>query len=294
MLYYSLLVCSLMLLSACNNPKSHADIAVANTFDTADSSLTPPPDRVTLTYRLASQEDWIKANDAIPYSEEQLKVLLFLNRVDLEHLHRLDTLVIPDTFLSDIKRYTPFPDSISAYAGIPKLILFSYAIQAFAVYENGALLRWGPVSMGRPSALTPTGLFHTNWRSKRTTSTVNSEWIMTWYFNLANFQGVSMHQYALPGYPASHGCVRLLEEDAKWLYYWCQSWILNSKEELLAHGTPVIIFGEYPFERRRPWLNLAENNKATQLNADALINETQQYIPTILLRQEHRDSLLKD
>jgi len=37
---------------------------------------------------------------------------------------------------------------------------------------------------------------------------------------------VSFHKFDLPGYPASHGCVRLPEEDAKWIYDWADHWTL--------------------------------------------------------------------
>jgi len=35
-----------------------------------------------------------------------------------------------------------------------------------------------------------------------------------------NKRGHSFHQYELPGHPASHGCIRLLERDATWIYDW--------------------------------------------------------------------------
>jgi lipoprotein-anchoring transpeptidase ErfK/SrfK len=95
-------------------------------------------------------------------------------------------------------------------------LLISYPIEAFGAYEQGKLVRWGPTSLGKKSTKTPTGLFFTNWKSKETISTEDSSWILKWYFNLVNSTGVSIHQYGLPGYPASHACARLYEEDAKW------------------------------------------------------------------------------
>ncbi|HYG15538.1 MAG TPA: L,D-transpeptidase, partial [Bacteroidia bacterium] len=138
------------------------------------------------------------------YNREKLTTILALNRINFERLQPSDSLVIPDTFFRDFNLYSPFPDYLPVVADIDKLLLFSYTIQAFAVYECGRLLRWGPVSMGKQSTPTPTGLLHTNWRARTTVSTDDSTWILNWYYNIQSQRGVSLHEYELPGYPASH------------------------------------------------------------------------------------------
>jgi hypothetical protein len=81
---------------------------------------------------------------------------------------------------------------------------------------------------------------------------------MPWYFNFDNNTGYGLHEYDLPGQPASHGCVRLLQSDAEWIYYWGEGWTLAPESgELLRHGTPVIIVGHYNFASPRPWLRPA-------------------------------------
>jgi len=40
---------------------------------------------------------------------------------------------------------------------------------------------------------------------------------MRWFMRLS-WQGVGMHTGILPGYPASHGCVRLPDEIARMFY----------------------------------------------------------------------------
>ena len=63
-----------------------------------------------------------------------------------------------------------------------------------------------------------------------------------------------LHQYELPGQPASHGCVRLLERDAKWVYDWGRSWILDERGwNVVENGAPVVILGEYPHGETPPW-----------------------------------------
>jgi hypothetical protein len=77
---------------------------------------------------------------------------------------------------------------------------------------------------------------------------------MPLYFNFDNDRGLAFHQFALPGRPASHACVRLLERDARWLYDWGRGWTLDAREQnVVAPGTPVVISGAYDFTRRPPW-----------------------------------------
>jgi hypothetical protein len=110
------------------------------------------------------------------------------------------------------------------------------------------------VSSGAKTTPTPSGLFHLNWRAVEHDSTVNPQWHMTWYFNFANVEGLAFHAYALPGYPASHACIRLLRRDAEWLYGWGSGWTLNpAATEVVAPGTPVLIAGAYDFNAPPPW-----------------------------------------
>ena len=78
---------------------------------------------------------------------------------------------------------------------------------------------------------------------------------MEWYFNFHNERGLALHQYALPGRPASHACIRLLERDARWIYEWGEGWELDARgQEVVVPGTPLWILGRYDFERPSPWL----------------------------------------
>jgi hypothetical protein len=68
---------------------------------------------------------------------------------------------------------------------------------------------------------------------------------------------LAFHAYPLPGYPASHGCIRLLERDAQWLFDWGQTWVLDATgTRVLTPGTPVVIVGRYDFEAPPPWRSL--------------------------------------
>ncbi len=243
----------------------------------------------SINYHIISTKDSIEWLKALPFGDT-LQALLVLNRIDKHSLLRLDSLLFPDSIGVGISLYSPFPPNVDELNSVNKILFVSYYAQAFAVYENGRLIKWGPSSLGKKSTLTPTGLHATNWKAKRTVSTVDKTWIMDWYFNLENHEGVSMHQYALPGYPASHSCVRLYDEDAYWLYNWADQWVLD-KAKISVYGTPVLIFGTYPFGERKPWLLMAENKKALEITPSELMNFTKEYLPTILERQAKRDSL---
>jgi hypothetical protein len=223
--------------------------------------------------------------------EDSLRIICELNRADKQHLRNLDTIIVPNIFYNDFNKYAPFPLTIGELIAVQKIIFFSNAIQAFAAYQNGQLMRWGAVSMGKYTTPTKCGLFYTNWKSKRTISTVNKSWILKWYFNIDNLNGISVHQYAMPGYPASHACIRLMEADAYWFYKWADEWLLNENDKLKAYGTPVVIFGNYPFGKRKPWLGLIENSNQLQIDKSYLLMVIDPYFDTIIERQSQRDSI---
>ena len=90
-----------------------------------------------------------------------------------------------------------------------KLLVVDQASQAFAAYEFGHQVRWGPVNSGRATSQTPSGLFHLNWRSPGRHSTVNSAWFFPWYYNIENHEGSHSTSMRCPaGRPVTHafGC----------------------------------------------------------------------------------------
>ena len=87
---------------------------------------------------------------------------------------------------------------------------------------------------------------------------MNPDWFLRWYFNFDNLEGRALHAYALPGYPASHGCIRLLERDARWLYDWGQSWAVDASGTVVIQtGTPLMIVGQYDFDAPPPWRSVS-------------------------------------
>jgi len=271
-----------------NPPK---DSAAAPTAANRPMGEPGPPSAAGHSYYFIHPKDSSGKAFLKSLSKEQLQIVYALNRVDPGPARRTDTLVIPAKWEADLMAYSPYPAEVPGLRDVKKIIFFSYPIQAFGVYENGVLKRWGPTSMGKKSTPTPTGLFFSNWKSKEAISTVDPTWKLKWNFNVSNKGGVGWHQYAMPGYPASHSCMRLYDYDARWLYDWADQWRLTADRATVAvKGTPCVIFGKYPFGQLKPWRYLPGAGGANDISADALMAEVQNYLPQILEAQRVRET----
>jgi hypothetical protein len=241
-----------------------------------------------ISFHFEKTKQWLTKNT----DSKQLEIVLAINRTDKSNIAKMDSILIPGDLTGDQVFYLPFPIEVSYLRRINKIIFFSYPTQTFATYENGILIYSGPTNMGRKKDQTPTGLFYTNWKAEKTISTVNDEWDLRWNFNIANKAGVGWHQYELPGYPASHSCLRLQEKDAKYLYTWADQWILKDDENVLVKGTPVIVFGKYDFDAPKPWLQLVQNPKALNISAAEIEKTTKPYLNAILSEQKKRENTI--
>lgn len=287
-----------LLCTGCNEEgdgsRTKPSIAKKDTVAREPQVEEPTPE---FTYHFISQRNKDKAIRDSAVAElkaltaAERDIVLRLNRVDASSYKRLDTMIIPDRIDTNWMAYSVFPAELPALKDIPKIVFFAYYPEAFAAYESGKLVKWGPSNMGKKATPTPTGLFSANWKAKESISTVDDDWKLRWNFNVSNKGGVGWHQYQLPGYPASHSCMRLLEVDALWLYNWADQWILKSGL-LAAQGTPVIIFGKYPFGKSKPWWSLVADPAALQIPADTLNALIEPNLEKILSRQSQRDSLL--
>lgn len=177
----------------------------------------------------------------------QQHILCTINRQNETRILRKSAYWVPTIFSDEALQYAPFPKSIDDLSGIKKVILISIRLQAFGLYENGNLTYWGAVSTGKKSTPTPNGLHFMTFKKKVKVSTINEDWIMPWYFNIDIYRGIALHEYDLPGYPASHGCIRMQERDAMYVYDWGDQW-KYSGNTLIKRGTPVILFGKYDYD----------------------------------------------
>ncbi|MFC6860291.1 L,D-transpeptidase [Zunongwangia atlantica] len=277
----SILIILICFLVACNKkdePQQQTEIPVT-VLDTI--KVDPPLQRLDVVYSI----DSLQTKTALDsfnnrFSSEQRKIIYALNRIDERKVWTGKELVIPDSISTDLMDYSPFPKDLGMVDTIPKLVLISQRIQAFGLYESGKLIKWGPVSSGKKSTPTPNGLHYGNYKAKRKVSSVNEDWILPYYFNFMNFEGVGTHQYAMPGYPASHACVRLYMADAQYIYDWANMWTLNGST-IKSNGTPFIVYGEYDYDNKKPWLQLAdsiESNNFTEDEIEVLRNHIKNYL----------------
>ncbi|TDO70505.1 L,D-transpeptidase-like protein [Flavobacterium chryseum] len=237
-------------------------------------------------FHFEKTKQWLENNKS---DSTKLDIVYAINRTDKANFAKKDSVIVPTDFNGDLASYLPFPFHVSNLEEVSKVLIFSYPAQTFAAYEYGDLVYTGPTNMGRKKDQTPTGLFFTNWKAEKTTSTFNDEWDLKWNFNIENKLGVGFHEYELPGYPASHSCLRLLEKDAKYLYKWADQWILKDEENVKVKGTPVIVFGSYDFDGPKPWYALAKDPKALDISESEMETQTQPFIQKILENQKLRE-----
>ena len=93
--------------------------------------------------------------------------------------------------------------------------------QMFDYFEDGELLVSGPISSGKAGHTTPTGTFSVLAKEKDKESSLYTNEVGTqaWMPYAIQFHGnYFIHEGWLPGYPASHGCIRLGHLQAKLLF----------------------------------------------------------------------------
>ncbi len=99
----------------------------------------------------------------------------------------------------------------------PLLIVASITEQVAYVYRNGIRIARSSVSTGRPGHRTPTGVFTILEKEVHHTSSIYKGAEMP-YMERVTWGGIALHAGDLPGYPDSHGCVRLPLEFSKLLF----------------------------------------------------------------------------
>ena len=289
---------SMAVLVQCKKDNEISGQATDQHFPTKkDSAIQAEPPKPAIEYTSmifpAKKKDSAMAAFNKQFSEEEQYTILALNRLDSKNKWRADTLAIPDKIDHSLMLYSPFPTQLEVLKDVKKMVFFSYPIQAYALYENGKLIKWGPTSMGKKAAQTKRGLMFANWKKELAISTVNSSWKLPFNFNIHNTLGIGWHQYDLPGYPASHSCLRLLMNDAKFMYNWADQWILSKGGATVkANGTPVIVFGDYQWGGKKPWKNLILDPKSNDISVEEFNNIINPHLEKILEEQRNREEVV--
>jgi hypothetical protein len=99
----------------------------------------------------------------------------------------------------------------------PHLLVVSLKGQHATLYANGAPIARTPISSGTASHPTPTGVFSVIQKNRHHRSNIYSGAPMPFMQRLT-WSGIALHQGQLPGYPASHGCIRLPGDFAHFLW----------------------------------------------------------------------------
>ena len=99
----------------------------------------------------------------------------------------------------------------------PLFFVISLSKQQVSVYSPKGLYAQSPVSTGQPGHPTPTGIFTILGKELYHRSSIYSGAPMP-FMQRITYTGVAMHEGVLPGYPASHGCIRMPHEFAQRLF----------------------------------------------------------------------------
>lgn len=163
--------------------------------------------------------------------EQQRDVVKKINRTNI--FLRPDMIIAIPNNLPKLTIYDVSPFPLYDKSVHEDVIYVDQQTLAWGAYNKfGQLVRWGPVSSGSnrcpdvsDGCLTPVGSFRILRKQgpecvsntfPRRINGIHGGGDMP--YCLTFFRGFALHGSSeLPGYPASHGCVRLFTNDAKWL-----------------------------------------------------------------------------
>jgi len=118
------------------------------------------------------------------------------------------------------RRQSAEPKKEVGFGDIPKgplQIVVSIDHQKVTLFSNGVRVAQGPVSTGVPGRPTPMGVFSIIEKDRYHHSNLYSNAPMP-FMQRITWSGVALHEGVLPGYPASHGCIRMSRDFAQKLW----------------------------------------------------------------------------
>src|SRR6516165_3057403 len=123
-----------------------------------------------------------------------------------------------------VRRSAPKKEAVAAKEGsanpqAPLVIAVSIGRQQVKIYDANGFFAAAPVSTGMPGHPTPMGVFSVIQKHKFHHSNIYSGAPMP-YMQRITWSGVAMHAGVLPGYPASHGCIRMPTAFAVKMWNW--------------------------------------------------------------------------
>ncbi len=127
------------------------------------------------------------------------------------------------------------PPAVADVLNSGTLIVISKASQHMYVFSDGALWASTPISTGKRRHETPSGVFPILQKRKFHRSNIYSNAPMPFMQRLT-WDGIALHAGWVPGYPASHGCVRVPRAFAQSLF------------KLTNASATTVVIGDDPLE----------------------------------------------
>ena len=122
------------------------------------------------------------------------------------------------------------------------VMVVSLPAQMVHVYRNGVRIGVSTISSGKAGKETPTGTFEILQKKQMHHSNLYDNAPMPFMQRLT-WDGIALHAGKLPGYPASHGCVRLPHAFAKALFQETRKGMLVVVADETSHGPEVLYPG---------------------------------------------------
>jgi len=200
--------------------------------------------------RVRGNESW----QSLWPDDHERRLVMRINRMNTEIWGGM-VIAVPNNLRAsdDLMDYSPFPKQTTPPG--EKLIIFDPRLHAFGAYDSsGILVRWGPASGGSDWCRDLNSQCHTNVGKFRVFSLGDEDckskkfplpkggapMPYCMYFN--NGQAFHGEPNGLPGFNASHGCVRLYVSDAEWMRF---DFIEGPTATNKYRGTRVIV-NPYP------------------------------------------------
>lgn len=156
--------------------------------------------------------------------------VLRFNRMDRRHFYGGMSIKVPRQ-LEDVKEFSPLPSFYPEAAADEKFILVDQSEMFLGAYEHGELVLSFPAAVGIEGHRVPNGEFRVDAIDRRhisnmyTMEEIGRRYPMHYglrFFidkSLPTMPSYYIHGRDVPGYPASHGCIGLYDEEMQIEYY---------------------------------------------------------------------------
>ena len=126
---------------------------------------------------------------------------------------------------------------------MPLVIAVSIGSQRVKIYDANGLFAEAPVSTGMAGHPTPQGVFSVIEKDRYHHSNIYSGAPMP-FMQRITWGGVAMHAGVLPGYPASHGCIRMPNDFATKMWGWTK---MGARVFVTPNEVPAPASFSHPF-----------------------------------------------